>query len=419
MNNRMIPVPIVKEADDLETLAAAINAEHEAGQGKEAEALQHTRGALEHYKRAGDKLLKAKKQCGHGNWLKWLKGNVRFDQRSAWKYMHVAKNWSKLEPSSNLTLTEALRLLTAEGDETEPGAPLAGYITLDQWNALLPKEQQKALVSTGTAKFNDQQDNENIEWALWSWNPVTGCKHDCPYCYARDIAERFYPQKFEPSLWPGRLSCPKNTSVPAERVAEAEASGDLDGRVKAIGLRNVFVCSMADLFGRWVPSEWIEAVLEQVRAAPQWTFLFLTKFPIRMAEFEFPDNTWVGTTVDCQARVANAERAFRKVQCGVKWLSLEPLIEPLRFTDLGAFDWVVIGGSSRSSRTPEWMPPRQWVQSIEAEVWQTGGKVYEKSNLFPSGGWPRIRQYPGVEDEADAVQAPDELRYLPGVEAKS
>jgi pyruvate-formate lyase-activating enzyme len=27
---------------------------------------------------------------------------------------------------------------------------------------------------------------------LWSWNPVTGCLHDCPYCYARDIANRFY-----------------------------------------------------------------------------------------------------------------------------------------------------------------------------------------------------------------------------------
>ena len=24
-----------------------------------------------------------------------------------------------------------------------------------------------------------------IGWATRSWNPVTGCKHGCPYCYAR------------------------------------------------------------------------------------------------------------------------------------------------------------------------------------------------------------------------------------------
>ena len=30
-----------------------------------------------------------------------------------------------------------------------------------------------------------------IEWCDSSWNPVTGCLHDCPYCYARGIATRF------------------------------------------------------------------------------------------------------------------------------------------------------------------------------------------------------------------------------------
>jgi protein gp37 len=85
-------------------------------------------------------------------------------------------------------------------------------------------------------------------------------------------------------------------------------------------------CSLA----RWltysvagVPREWIEAVLEQVAANPQWTFLFLTKFPQRLAEFDFPINAWVGTTVDAQARVRNAEVAFAKVRATVRWLSLE------------------------------------------------------------------------------------------------
>lgn len=30
-----------------------------------------------------------------------------------------------------------------------------------------------------------------IEWCDSTWNPVTGCKHGCPYCYARRVAGRF------------------------------------------------------------------------------------------------------------------------------------------------------------------------------------------------------------------------------------
>ena len=30
-----------------------------------------------------------------------------------------------------------------------------------------------------------------IDWCDSTWNPVTGCLHGCPYCYARGIAERF------------------------------------------------------------------------------------------------------------------------------------------------------------------------------------------------------------------------------------
>jgi protein gp37 len=106
-----------------------------------------------------------------------------------------------------------------------------------------------------------------------------------------------------------------------------------------------------------VPAEWIEAVLASMRGAPQWSFLCLTKFPKRMAEFAIPENVWMGTTVDLQARVPAAEAAFERINCAVKWLSVEPMLEPLTFRRLDLFDWVVIGGASRSSATPAWHPP--------------------------------------------------------------
>lgn len=82
-------------------------------------------------------------------------------------------------------------------------------------------------------KFNFT--NDSISWAKWSWNPVTGCLHDCKYCYARDIANRFTGH-FKPEFHEDRLTAPYCTKIPKNRINES-------------GIQNVFVCSMADLFG--------------------------------------------------------------------------------------------------------------------------------------------------------------------------
>lgn len=262
------------------------------------------------------------------------------------------------------------------------------WITLDEWNALSTDEQGRALSQgySGNKQFN-KQDTDNIEWAQWSWNPITGCLHNCPYCYARDIASRFYPQNFDPAILPDRLMAPSNTHAPDVT--------NITDPVQRIGLRNVFTCSMADLFGKWVPAEWIHAVLKQATDNPQWTFLFLTKFPIRMAEFDFPPNTWIGTTVDTQYAVERAEKAFRKIRSGgyegVAWLSCEPMMERLTFSSLDMFDWVVVGGSSKSTQTPEFKPPFEWIAHLWNQAKAHDLPVYMKTNL---GIEQRVREYP-------------------------
>jgi protein gp37 len=145
--------------------------------------------------------------------------------------------------------------------------------------------------------------------------------------------------------------------------------------------RNVFVCSMADLFGRWVPGEWIEAVLQACADNPSWNFLMLTKFPKRMAEFQIPKNCWMGTTIDLSARIKAAEDAFEKVNCAVKWISVEPMLEQMKFTRLPMFDWLVMGGASKSSKTPEWTPPFAWVRQLTLDADAAGVPYYMKTNL--------------------------------------
>lgn len=267
------------------------------------------------------------------------------------------------------------------------------YQTLDEW-----KESPLPIEKSADKTFN-KQDNNSIEWAQWSWNPITGCKHDCSYCYARDIAGRFYPQKFEPSIYPSRFSAPYQTQVPAQAKNNT-------------ALKNVFTGSMADIFGRWVPDEWIESVFEVVAENPQWNFLFLTKFPKRMVEFDYPQNAWLGTSVDCQSRVKAAEEAFANVRSGTKWLSIEPMLEPIKFKHLDRFDWIVIGGASRSTGAPAWVPPLDWIINLHQQARDAGCKIYYKDNL-PLDGEYRLREFPWEESPEKAL--PEQFKYMASI----
>jgi protein gp37 len=241
------------------------------------------------------------------------------------------------------------------------------------------------------ATFNETT-GEGISWAAWSWNPVTGCLHGCGYCYARAIAARWadsYPAGFTPLFHHERLDAPANTTIPAAHHDDP-------------AYRRVFVCSMADLYGRWVPDEWISQVHESMLATPQWEYLLLTKFPARYAGLQLPPAAWVGTSVDEQKRVRIAENAFREISgVKVKWLSLEPLREPLEFTDLSMFDWVVIGAQTETRQPdhvePAFAPPAEWVVRITHQALEAGCDVHWKPNLRTSPGMRWLNQYPGVQ----------------------
>jgi protein gp37 len=238
----------------------------------------------------------------------------------------------------------------------------------------------------GKSTFNQQKGTE-IGWAMWSWNPVTGCNHGCDYCYARAIATSrdmaaYYPAGFTPLFHHERLEAPANTPVPG-RAAADPAHG------------RVFVCSMADLFGAWVPQEWIDQVVASTVANPQWEYLYLTKFPQRYDRLQLPTSGWIGASVDEQHRAEPTLAAMRKVSgVKVKWLSLEPLLEPIKFSTLEGIDMIVIGAQSENiGQNSSFSPPFEWVAELVATARRDGCKVWLKTNLLgqTSGQWPGMQ----------------------------
>lgn len=217
-----------------------------------------------------------------------------------------------------------------------------------------------------TPSFN--RTKGGIEWAALSLNPVTGCRHGCPFCYAREIAMRFYPQGFTPTFYPERLL--------AIREAQLPKQADDDWRY-----RNTFITSMGDLFGKWIPDFMIKAVLREVEKREEFTFSFLTKYAKRLPDFEYPDNAWVGTSIIANKWVEPAEKAFADVDATVKWISAEPLKTDLTFNKPELFDWLVYGPQTAACGEPEIQPKEEWVDHLRAQARTSGWNVFEKKTL--------------------------------------
>ena len=242
-----------------------------------------------------------------------------------------------------------------------------------------PRPKNKAL-------FN--RTNDAVNWAWWTWNPVTGCLHGCKYCYARELAEKasfktIYPVGFTPLFRHDRLDAPVNTTYP-KNTTEPEA-----GRV--------FVCSMADLFGHWVPVDWVSQVLDAMQKVPQWEYLLLTKNPARYQEFDLPKTAWVGATLDRQETAQQRIDAVRRAKgAKIKWVSLEPLLEPIK-ADFSGLDWVVIGAQSgtvqNGEKVPGFAPDMEWVLDLIGQARQAGCAIYLKPNLLgqTSDQWPGMK----------------------------
>lgn len=199
-----------------------------------------------------------------------------------------------------------------------------------------------------------------IEWCDYSWSPVTGCLHNCPYCYARRIAMRFQGH-FNPTWHEDRIMQPYKLKKPSK----------------------IFVCSMADLFGDWVSAKWIRDVIKTAEQNQQHTFQFLTKNPMRYLEFNFPRNCWLGLTIDKIEVDTNSKLNMLNIKgmMNFTFVSFEPLLSDMsqlfnenNFTSMimKNVNLVIIGAMTGQGAIP---PKKEWINLIKHH------NVFYKSNI--------------------------------------
>jgi protein gp37 len=125
-------------------------------------------------------------------------------------------------------------------------------------------------------------DRSKIEWTDATWNPLRARNPEtgkaghhcvkispaCAHCYAASMNKRL------------GTNLDYTSSSPTETYLDAEA---LQQPLAWRRPRRIFVCSMTDLFGEWVPDAFIRRMFAVMSFAGQHTFQVLTKRPERMA----------------------------------------------------------------------------------------------------------------------------------------
>jgi protein gp37 len=194
-----------------------------------------------------------------------------------------------------------------------------------------------------------------IEWTESTWNPVTGCNKispGCKNCYAERLAKRLkamgqanYRNGFKLTLQPQMLELPLKWKRP----------------------QTIFVNSMSDLFHKDVPLDYIQQVFDVMNRAHWHRFQVLTKRADRLAEIStelnWSPNIWMGVSVESQKYVHRIDD-LRETEAKVKFLSLEPLLGPLKSLNLKLIDWAIVGGESGYGFRPI---KEEWVLEIREQ----------------------------------------------------
>ena len=214
----------------------------------------------------------------------------------------------------------------------------------------------------------------DIEWTEATWNPLTGCNKispGCKNCYAEKLSYRLqkmgqhnYRNGFALTLHHHALEIPLKWKKP----------------------KVIFVNSMSDLFHKEVPLSFIKKVFKVMNQCPQHQFQILTKRAEQLQkiapQLKWTDNIWMGVSVENKNYIKRIDTLL-KTKAKIKFLSLEPLLGPLKGLKLKGIDWVIVGGESGPKARPV---QAEWIMQIRDQC------VAQKTPFFFKQ-WGGVRKH--------------------------
>lgn len=199
-----------------------------------------------------------------------------------------------------------------------------------------------------------------IEWTHHTFNPWWGCTKvsaACKYCYAETFSKRVGHQVWGKKAQ-RRFFSNAHWDEPIKWNALAEQRNER---------HRVFCASMADVFEPRKELDISRQRLWQlIEKTPSLDWLLLTKRPGSIGDMVpwqkiWPDNVWLGTTVESDKWLCRVERLIR-YPAKIRFLSCEPLLTAVDLTAyINQIDWVIAGGES-GQRARQTQP--QWVRAL-------------------------------------------------------
>jgi protein gp37 len=225
-----------------------------------------------------------------------------------------------------------------------------------------------------------------IAWTHHTFNPWWGCVKvapECANCYAETFAKRTGHKVFGPG---GARRFFKDSHWD-EPLAWNRAAAEAGER------RRVFCGSMCDVFDVEVDESWRMRLWGLIESTPHLDWLLLTKRP-RAAQWCMPaawslirDRVWLGLSLGSLTSLRESLDPFLALDAGVRFLSMEPLIERvvLPAHALVALDWIIVGGESGPKARPM---DAEWARALLAQS-RTAGVHFFMKQL---GGFPDKRE---------------------------
>ncbi len=181
---------------------------------------------------------------------------------------------------------------------------------------------------------------------------------------------------------------------------------------------------MADLFGEWIPTKWINDVLKTVRECSRHTFIFLTKNPSCYWGFNFPGNCWLGATTDTRTNATTFIDNLAFMKNNKTFISAEPLLEDISINveniiaswNCRVVDWIIIGALN-SSNVPVPVSKggtrREWVKNLILSAQRFKVPLFIKDSLLDMArtmcddkhelDLPKFRQLPYLPGGSDLI----------------